>query len=53
MRPSSSDSSKFRQVFVSNGYALNFPFEPKIVIDAGAHIGLFTFLYNNVYLTQL
>lgn len=45
MRPNSSDSPTFGQVFVSNGYDITFPFEPKTIIDAGANIGLFTVLY--------
>lgn len=47
MRPKTSDSPTFGQVFVSNGYDISFPFEPKTIVDAGANIGLFTILYKN------
>ncbi|ARK10141.2 FkbM family methyltransferase [Fibrella sp. ES10-3-2-2] len=40
LRPHTSDLYTFDQVFIQNQYKLNYPFEPRTIIDAGANIGL-------------
>ena len=45
LRPSNSDFSVFRQVFMNGEYDLTIPIEPKVIIDAGANIGLSTLYF--------
>lgn len=49
LRKNTSDIPVFRQIFMDMEYALPIPFIPKIIIDAGANIGLFTIFMNQKY----
>lgn len=40
LRPKTSDFSTFRQVFFNNEYDFDFPGTPRVIVDAGANIGL-------------
>jgi FkbM family methyltransferase len=40
LRPKTTDFSTYQHVFESNQYAIKLDFEPKVVIDGGANIGL-------------
>ncbi len=42
LRKNTSDKSTFEQVFLNNEYHLDFIKNPKVIIDGGANIGLFT-----------
>jgi len=42
LRKNTSDRSTFEQVFLNNEYHLDFIENPKVIIDGGANIGLFT-----------
>ena len=42
LRKNTSDQSTFEQVFLNNEYHLDFIKDPKVIIDGGANIGLFT-----------
>lgn len=44
LRRGSSDDAVFDQVFIRGDYDIDFPFQPKLIVDAGAHIGLFSIL---------
>jgi FkbM family methyltransferase len=44
-----SDLSVFRQVFIIGEYDFELPIEPRVIVDAGANIGLVTILYANKY----
>ena len=37
----------FEQVFLRGDYDIDFKFHPQIIVDAGAHIGLFSILMKN------
>ena len=47
MRPKTTDPHAFRQVFVKGDYDFPVPFTPKVIVDAGAHVG-----YASVYLAS-
>jgi FkbM family methyltransferase len=47
MRKNTSDIAIFEQIFIQGDYDIEFPFIPEIIIDAGAHIGLFSVLIKN------
>ncbi|KAA5544753.1 FkbM family methyltransferase [Adhaeribacter rhizoryzae] len=47
LRPGTSDPKAFYQIFVEKEYDLTFPDNPKIIVDGGANIGLFTILMKN------
>ena len=47
LRKETSDLRTFYQVFVNNEYDIKVPFDPKIIIDGGANIGLFSILISN------
>ncbi|GAC1592886.1 MAG: hypothetical protein NVS3B19_14710 [Ginsengibacter sp.] len=49
LRKATSDVATFTQVFVHKEYNINFPNDPKFIIDGGANIGLFTILMKNKY----
>ncbi|MFM7079129.1 MAG: FkbM family methyltransferase [Bacteroidota bacterium] len=42
LRPSTSDTATFYQVFLRDDYGLNYVQSPKVIIDGGANIGLFS-----------
>ncbi len=44
-----SDLSVFRQVFLIGEYDYEVPSKPRVIVDAGANIGLVTILYANKY----
>ncbi len=41
LRKGSTDVAVFEQIYLYNEYNLQFNFEPKVIVDAGANIGLF------------
>jgi FkbM family methyltransferase len=43
-RPGTADLTTFREIFLREEYKLDLPFQPEVIIDAGANIG-FTSLY--------
>lgn len=47
LRKDTSDMAMFDQVFLYDEYQIVFSFEPKVIIDAGANIGLFSILMKN------
>ncbi len=49
LRPHTSDLPIFYQVFVRREYDISLGFEPRIIIDAGAHIGLAAVFFANKY----
>ena len=49
MRPGSSDGKVFLQIFVDKDYEFNLGFEPEIIIDGGANIGLTSIYLKNKY----
>lgn len=49
LRPNTSDIEVFYQIFYYKGYNVNFKFEPKVIFDCGANIGLATVYYKNKY----
>ncbi|MEO7210138.1 MAG: FkbM family methyltransferase [Chitinophagaceae bacterium] len=49
LRKNTSDKAVFDQVFLQDAYALEISFAPKIIIDAGANIGLFSVLMKNKF----
>jgi FkbM family methyltransferase len=49
LRPRTSDISTFSQVMVQQEYACNLPRDPRVIIDAGANIGLTSIFYANKY----
>ena len=49
LRKGTSDNAAFRQVFVHKEYDINFGKHPKVIIDGGANIGLFTIFMKNKY----
>jgi FkbM family methyltransferase len=49
LRPGHSDFSVFRQIFMNGEYDIPLPIKPKIIIDAGANIGLASLLFNFNY----
>jgi FkbM family methyltransferase len=49
LRAGTTDTAVFEQVFVKGDYDMNIPFEPKVIVDAGANIGLFSILMKNKF----
>lgn len=49
LRPNTSDLSVFKQIFLYDEYAVSFPDNPKIIIDAGANIGLASVYFANKF----
>jgi FkbM family methyltransferase len=47
LRKDTSDVAIFEQIFLRGDYDLDFKFHPQTVVDAGAHIGLFSILMKN------
>jgi FkbM family methyltransferase len=51
IRPGTTDASVFLQIFANDEYDIHFN-DPKVIIDGGANIGLFTILMKNKYPTS-
>lgn len=49
LRKGTSDIDVFYQIFYYKGYNYEFGFEPKVIFDCGANIGLATVYYKNRY----
>lgn len=49
LRSNTSDRSIFNEVFLKKGYQFSLDYPPKVIIDAGANIGLFSVLMANLY----
>jgi len=47
LRSASSDVAIFHQIFYDKEYAIDFAFEPKFIVDAGANIGLAAIYFAN------
>jgi FkbM family methyltransferase len=49
LRTGTSDLTCFEKVFLTEEYRSPFPAEPKIIVDAGANIGMATLFYSQAY----
>ncbi|MCC0727049.1 FkbM family methyltransferase [Clostridioides sp. ZZV14-6045] len=49
MRENTSDIQVYKQIFIDNEYELNIDVNPKVIIDAGANIGLATVYFKQIY----
>ena len=49
LRNNTSDIPTFLQVIINQDYLMNYNFEPKVIIDCGANIGLGTVYFKNKY----
>jgi len=49
LRQDTSDVAIFDQVFLDGDYDIDFKFQPRTIIDAGAHVGLFSVLMKNQF----
>ena len=49
LRKDTSDVAIFDQVFLQGDYDIDFKFQPQTIVDAGAHIGLFSVLMKNKF----
>lgn len=49
LRKGTSDIKVFYQVFVYNEYKITYPLKPKVVIDGGANVGLYTVAIKNEF----
>jgi FkbM family methyltransferase len=49
LRRNTSDVDTFHEIFLFDGYKLNLVFEPEIIIDCGANIGLAAIYFKNRY----
>ena len=47
LRPNTSDFSTFCQIFLKKEYEVKIDIIPKVIIDGGANIGLFTIIMKN------
>ncbi|MEP7374238.1 MAG: FkbM family methyltransferase [Chitinophagaceae bacterium] len=47
LRKDTTDVAMFDQVFLHDDYKIDFSFEPKVIVDAGANVGLFSILMKN------
>ncbi len=47
LRRKTSDIHTYHQMFIDKEYAIDFPFEPQIIIDAGANMGLAALYFAN------
>lgn len=48
-RPGTADLTTFREIFLREEYALDLPFQPDIIIDAGANIGFTSLFFAHRY----
>jgi FkbM family methyltransferase len=49
LRPGNSDFSVFRQIFMNGEYDIEIPFSPRIIVDAGANIGLASLYFSQQF----
>ncbi|WP_299399484.1 FkbM family methyltransferase [uncultured Gelidibacter sp.] len=49
LRRYTSDQSTFRQIFDAKEYEIDYPFIPRVIIDAGANVGLAAVYYSQRY----
>ena len=49
LRKSGTDTAVFEQIFLRGDYDMDVPFEPRLIIDAGANIGLFSVLMKSKF----
>lgn len=49
LRKSGTDTAVFEQIFLRGDYDLDIPFQPRLIIDAGANIGLFSVLMKSKF----
>lgn len=49
LRPGTSDQGVFGQIFIKKEYDIKLSFEPKVILDGGANIGLFSVYFKNRY----
>lgn len=49
LRPNTSDLAVFKQVFVYKEYDITLSFEPSIIVDAGANVGLASIYFRSRY----
>lgn len=49
LRPRNSDYQVFSQIFCGNQYNFDLEYNPKVIVDAGANIGLSTVFFANKY----
>jgi FkbM family methyltransferase len=49
IRQGTSDKYCFEQIFLDNCYDLDFPKEPRLIVDAGANVGYASILFANKY----
>ena len=49
LRPNTSDTATFEQVFVAKEYEVPFDFTPETIIDGGANVGFATLFFANKY----
>lgn len=49
LRPNSSDIAVFKHIFVHDDYNLSLDFEPGVIVDAGANIGLASIYFANKF----
>jgi len=45
LRKNTSDIPTYRQVYIDGDYDIHIPFKPKVIVDLGSNIGLFSTLY--------
>lgn len=53
LRSHTTDYSTFKQIFIKEDYNINFSFDPEIIIDAGANIGLASIYFSNRFPSAL
>lgn len=49
LRKNTTDIKSFKRILLAAEYDINIPFEPKVIVDAGANIGLFSLIIKNRY----
>lgn len=49
LRPGTADQTVYDEVFRIREYAIDLPFEPRVIVDAGAHIGLASVFFARRY----
>ena len=49
LRPNTTDETTYNEIFLRGGYAFTVPFSPKIIVDAGANIGLAAIYFTHQY----